>query len=65
MVIVFKGGKHDHRRDQVKYRALMSADWTDGDIQYARELDCKIFSKPSDMKELLDWLDNYRKKLTR
>lgn len=52
-----------NRGCKVKSRALMSADWTDGDIQYAEELGCKIFSKPFDMKELLDWLEHCRKKI--
>lgn len=41
----------------VKYRALMSADWTDADLKYAQELGCHIFHKPFDIKEMLKWLN--------
>ena len=41
---------------KVKYRALMSADWTDSDLKSARELGCYIFKKPFDLKKMLEWL---------
>ena len=31
---------------RIKYRALMSGDWTDSDLQNARELGCRVFLKP-------------------
>ena len=40
-----------------KYRALMSADWTDSNLESARELGCYIFHKPFDLKKMLEWLD--------
>lgn len=43
---------------KVKYRALMSADWTDIDLKSARELGCYIFHKPFDLKKMLQWLDD-------
>jgi YesN/AraC family two-component response regulator len=43
---------------KVKYRALMSADWTDSDLKSARELGCYIFHKPFDLKKMLQWLDD-------
>jgi CheY-like chemotaxis protein len=45
---------------KIKYRALMSADWNDGDLQYAEKADCKVFYKPFDVRELLTWLDACR-----
>jgi CheY-like chemotaxis protein len=48
---------------KVKFRALMSADWNESDLQYAEKIGCKVFSKPFDVKELLKWLDNCRKQI--
>jgi len=48
---------------KVKYRALMSADWTEDDLQYAEEIDCKVFHKPFGLDELLDWLEYCRKQI--
>lgn len=42
---------------KVKYRALMSGDWTDSDLKTAKQLGCHIFQKPFDLKELLKWLE--------
>jgi len=50
---------------KIKYRALMSADWTDSDLKSAHELDCYIFHKPFDLKEMLRWLDGCRDELNR
>jgi len=50
---------------KIKYRALMSADWTDADLKSAHRLGCYIFHKPFDLKEMLDWLDGCRDELTR
>lgn len=43
---------------KVKYRALMSADWTDTDLKTAHELGCYIFHKPFDLRKMLQWLDD-------
>ena len=48
---------------KVKYRALMSGDWTDADLEYAHELGCQIFHKPFSIKELLKWLGNCVEKI--
>jgi CheY-like chemotaxis protein len=48
---------------KIKCRALMSADWNDSDLQYAEDIGCKVFSKPFDLEELLDWLDNCRQQI--
>ena len=43
---------------KVRYRALMSGDWTDSDLKYAQELGCHIFHKPFDIKNMFKWLDD-------
>jgi DNA-binding response OmpR family regulator len=48
---------------KVKYRALMSGDWTDADLKYAHELGCQIFHKPFSIKELLKWFDDCVEKI--
>ncbi len=48
---------------KVKYRALMSGDWTDSDLKYAQELGCRIFHKPFDIREMLKWLDDCVEKI--
>jgi DNA-binding response OmpR family regulator len=48
---------------KVQYRALMSGDWTDSDLKYARELGCRIFHKPFDIREMLEWLDDCVEKI--
>ena len=48
---------------KLKYRALMSADWSDSDLRYAEKTGCKGFFKPFDLKELLAWLDNCRRQI--
>ena len=48
---------------KVKHRALMSGDWTDSDLKYAQELGCRIFHKPFDIREMLEWLDDCLKKI--
>ncbi len=48
---------------KVKYRALMSGDWTDSDLKYARELGCHIFHKPFNIEEMLKWLDDCAQKI--
>lgn len=42
---------------KAKYRALMSGDWTESNLKYAREIGCRVFHKPFDFKELIQWLD--------
>ena len=43
---------------KAKYRALMSGDWTESNLKYAQELGCRVFNKPFNLKELLQWLDD-------
>jgi CheY-like chemotaxis protein len=49
---------------KIKFRALMSADWTDSDLQLAEKIGCKVFQKPFDLEELLDWLENCQKQIS-
>lgn len=46
---------------KIKFRALMSAEWTESDLQYAEKIGCKVFQKPFDLEELLEWLENCQK----
>ena len=49
---------------KVKCRALMSTTWSYADWQYARKLGFrKLFRKPFDLKEMLEWLDDCAKKI--
>ena len=43
---------------KTKYRALMSGDWTDTNLKYAQELGCRVFHKPFNFEEMLQWLDD-------
>ena len=40
---------------------LMSTTWSEADWQYAHKLGCKLFRKPFDLKEILEWLDDCAK----
>ncbi|MCG2774471.1 MAG: response regulator [Desulfobacterales bacterium] len=40
-----------------KHFALMSGDFTDGDVSKAKSLGIKIFKKPFKLKEVINWLD--------
>ena len=48
---------------KIKFRALMSADWTESDLQFAEKIGCKVFQKPFDLEELLEWLENCQKQI--
>jgi hypothetical protein len=48
---------------KIKFRALMSADWTDSGLQFAEKIGCKVFQKPFDLEELLGWLENCQKQI--
>jgi DNA-binding response OmpR family regulator len=48
---------------KVKFRALMSTNWSAADWQYASELGCQLFGKPFDLKEMLEWLDDCTEKI--
>jgi DNA-binding NtrC family response regulator len=48
---------------KVKYRALMSGDWTDSILKEARKLDCHIFHKPFNMENLFQWLNKCSEKI--
>ena len=48
---------------KVKFRALMSTIWSDADWQYASKLGCRLFCKPFDLKEMVEWLDACVKKI--
>jgi CheY-like chemotaxis protein len=48
---------------KIKYRALMSADWSYTDLQRAQKLGCRIFHKPFNLEELTQWLNDCRKRI--
>jgi DNA-binding response OmpR family regulator len=48
---------------KVKCRALMSTTWSDADWKYANKLGCRLFLKPFDLKEMLEWLDDCSKEI--
>ncbi len=48
---------------KVKFRALMSGDWTDSDLKSAQGIGCHIFHKPFDINEMLKWIDDCAKKI--
>jgi DNA-binding response OmpR family regulator len=48
---------------KTKYRALMSGEWTDSNLKYAQELGCRVFHKPFDWKQMLQWLEDCRKRI--
>ena len=43
---------------KINYRALMSADWSDPDMKKAQELGCRIFHKPFNLDDLVQWLND-------
>ena len=43
---------------KIKYRVLMSGDWSGPDLQHAQELGCHIFHKPFNLREMIQWLDD-------
>lgn len=47
----------------VTCRALMSADWSDVVWQYAKRIGCRLFSKPFDLEDMLEWLDDCAKQV--
>jgi len=47
-----------------KHKAVMSATWSGDDLQLAEELGCKIFTKPFDIHEFLNWLDECYKAIS-
>ena len=48
---------------KIMYRALMSEDWNDSDLQNAHELGCRVFHKPFIFEEMLLWLDDCAKQI--
>jgi hypothetical protein len=47
---------------KIKYRALMSGDCTDSELQTAQKLGCRVFHKPFILGMML-WLDDCRKRI--
>jgi len=43
---------------KVKYRVLMSGDWTDSDLKIAKQIGCHMFQKPFDLREMFKWLED-------
>jgi CheY-like chemotaxis protein len=52
-----------NRGCKTKFRALMSGDWTDSNLTYAQEIGCRVFHKPFDFEELIQWLDDCTEKI--
>ncbi len=48
---------------KIKYRALMSGDWTDFNLKFAQELGCHVFHKPFNVKKMLQWLADCSKQI--
>jgi hypothetical protein len=48
---------------KVKFRALMSTVWSEADWQYAQKLGCRLFRKPFELKEMLEWFDGCTKQI--
>jgi CheY-like chemotaxis protein len=48
---------------KTKYRALMSGDWTDSNLKYAKELGCRVFHKPFNLNEMTQWLDDCNERI--
>ena len=48
---------------KIKYRALMSGDWSDSDLRYAQDLGCRVFHKPFKLEEMLEWIDDCGKRI--
>jgi len=46
-----------------RHMALMSGDWKEQDLAAAKNLGFKIFSKPFQLNELINWLDDVEKKI--
>ena len=41
-----------------KYVAMISASWTEEDLELAQQLGCKTFTKPLFFDDLEEWLDS-------
>ena len=39
-------------------KAVMSGNWTDGELTRARDLGCRIFHKPFDLGEFCSWIED-------
>ena len=48
---------------KINHRALMSGGWTDSNLKYAQELDCRLFHKPFNLNEMLQWLDDCNERI--
>lgn len=48
---------------KVRFVALMSASWTEIDVQMARLYDCEVFQKPFPLADLNRWLEDCEKQL--
>ena len=43
------------------HTAIMSGSWTDVEVERAAQLSCKVFKKPFQMAEVIDWLHQVEK----
>ena len=48
---------------KVKFRALMSAEWMESDLEHAESMGCRVFNKPFNLYEMLKLLANCRKQI--
>ena len=51
------------RRCKIEYRALISGDWSDSEVQYVQKLGCQAFHKPLNIEEMFQWLDDCSKRI--
>lgn len=47
-------------KSMLSNKAVMSASWSDENLEKAKSLGCKIFHKPFAITEILDWLDKQK-----
>jgi len=51
------------KKCKTPYIAMMSGNWSTGDVVSARKLGCKVFNKPFNMSEMDEWLDEVEKNI--
>jgi CheY-like chemotaxis protein len=48
---------------KIRNIALMSGSWTEADKDHADRLNCRTFHKPFDPSEMLDWIEEGKKRI--
>jgi hypothetical protein len=52
-------------RGIMRHKAVMSGSWTREQLVAAENMGCKVFSKPIDVHELIDWLAECQEEINR